>query len=219
MIRKEDIVRAIHRGVLQAHKQFAGLSGGDWMADRDIPRLEGFVVSHIFRTISTHRSMKSHPTPILELPFSYISEWTGASPRGRPRKNTGPLRRVDIALLSRQEKPIHVVEVKQKWSKKTGLADVEKLGTILSDFGPNRRGTLKSVFLSVYWQSTIRPCLDERIDNVEEEVRKLLRPMEAIVRPSFHRKVHAPVKRKKDDKDWEYGSHIIELSRRNKKKE
>ena len=215
---KEDVVRAIHRGVLYAHDHFQRLSGdASWMADNRVPGLECLVVSHIFRAITNHESMKARETPVLELPVSYIRQWTGAKGRGRTRANIRPLKRVDIALLNRKDRPIHLIEVKQKWKKKTGYADVEKLRDILVTYGPRNDGTLKSVFLSVYWQAhRRRPYLDEKLDDVETEVKKMLGGSEAV-RVGFHRDVASDVR--KDGKEWEYGSHIIEMSRRNRKKE
>ena len=215
VLKNEEIVRAIHRGVFNAHGQFERLSGdASWMADRGIQGLEGLVVSHIFRAISNHKSMKAGETPILELPYSYIKNWTGARGRGRPLESK---RRVDIALLNGQEKPIHVIEVKQKWNKKTGIEDVEKLRNLLATFGPRRGGTLKSGFLSVYWQVKNRPSLDQKMDNVEANVKKMLKRKDSIVGHRFYREVYGPVERK-DGKGWEYGSHIIELYRRNQRK-
>lgn len=220
VLTKDDVIRAIHRGVLKAHRQFEQLSGdASWMADRGVPGMEGFVVSHIFRAITVHKSMSAHETPILELPFSYIREWTGAKDRGRPREKMQPRRRVDIALLNGQQKPIHVIEVKQKWSKETGCADVEKLRNLLATYGPRKEGTLKSVFLSVYWQRQNRPCLDEKIDNAEADVRKILRSASEVVGLRFYREVYGPVEREIGGEEWEHGSHIIELYRRNQKKE
>lgn len=219
MLTKEDVVRAIHRGVLYAHDHFERMSGdASWMADGDVPRLEGLVVSHIFRAITNHRSMGARETPVLELPVSYIGKWTGAKGKGRTRANIRPLKRVDIALLNYQDRPIHLIEVKQKWNKQTGCADVEKLRDLLATYGHRRGGTLKSVFLSVYWQAhrCRRPYLAEKLDNVETEVKKMLGGSEAV-RVGFHRDVASDVR--KDGKEWEYGSHIIELYRRNQKKE
>lgn len=221
MLRKTEIVKAIHTGVLNAHSQFERLSGGAWMGEgqKGAERqkgLEGLVVSHIFRAISIHESMAKDETPILELPFGYIKAWSKAQGRGRPLQNVKTRRRVDIALLNKQGRPIHVVEVKQQWVKRFGLQDVEKTRDILVAFGPLQKGTLKSVFLSVYWKGTNRPCLDDKLHELEKDVTRLLKPAGEKVKLDFHRLVRPPVER--DGKDWEYGSHIIELSRRNKKK-
>lgn len=216
MLKNEEVVRAIHRGVINAHEQFERLSGdASWMADRGIRGLEGLVVSHIFRAISNHKSMKARETPILELPYSYIMDWTGARGKGRPQENK---RRVDIALLNGQEKPIHVIEVKQKWNKKTGIEDVKKLRNLLATFGPRKGGTLKSGFLSVYWQVANHPSLDQKLDDVEANVKRLLTRSERVVGHRFYREVNGPVERE-DGRDWEYGSHTIELYRRNQKKD
>ena len=156
---------------------------------------------------------------ILELPFSYIRDWTGARGRGRPREKVKDSYRVDIALLNARGNPIHVIEVKQTWDARTGFGDIRKLRDLLATFGPSRDGTLKSVFLSVWRQGRNRPCLDEKIDDVETKVGSLLRGVDRIVGHRFHRDVRGPVTRDKDGRDWEYGSHIIELFRRNRRKE
>ena len=216
MLTKTEIVNAIHKGVLNAHSQFEHLSDGAWMADQGNQRLEGFVVSHIFRAISIHRSMAKNETPILELPFGYIKAWSKAQGIGRPLQNIKTRRRVDIALLNKQRRPIHVVEVKQKWVHTTGYQDVEKIRDILVAFGPLQKGSLKSVFLSVYWQGTNRPCLDDKLDELQKDVARRLKRADKKVKLGFHRRVPPPVRR--DGKEWEYGSHIIELSRRNERK-
>ena len=214
-LKKAEIVRAIHEGVAKAHDQFERLSGGSWMADRGIRGLEGLVVSNIFRSIS--RSMPANEMPILEFPLGYIGAWTGAKGKGRPKMRVRPTMRVDLAILNRSGKPIHVVEVKQKWTKQTGFADVEKIRDILTSYGPLRRGTLKSVFLSVYWQGTNHPSLATRLVKVEEQVKALLQPAADKIGTRFHWKPSGPIERKWYDRDWEYGSHIIELYRKYRK--
>ena len=182
------------------------------MTDRGNPALEGFVVSHIFRSISVHKSMARDETPILELPFAYIKAWSRARGIGRPLQNIKTRRRVDIALLNKQGRPIHVVEVKQKWVHSTGYKDIDKIRDILVAFGPLKKGSLKSVFLSVYWRGTNRPLLDERLDELQKDIAKRLKPEHERVKLDFHRRVRLA---KRGDRDYEYGSHIIELSRRN----
>ena len=207
MLRKKEIVKAIHSGVFHAHKQFEWLSGGAWMADRGLPGIEGFAVSHIFRSIGT--LMSDGETPILELPFNYIKWWTEADARGRPPKGSTPGRRVDIAIFNTKGRPIHIVEVKLKWAKDTGPADIEKLKLLMSSFGPRRNGTLKSAFLSVYWRGTNRPSLDKKMRDVEKEVKH---NEDSSVKLDFSRRVWGPEER--EGKDWKYGSQVIVLSRR-----
>ena len=210
---KKDIVRAIHNGVFSAHQHFERLSRGAWMTDPYLRGIEGFAVSHIFRCINT---LAPDQTPILELPFDYLKWWTDADAKGRPAKGARPRRRVDVAIFNRQGKPIHVVEVKLQWRQRKGMEDIKKLELLLTSFGPRRNGTLKSVFLSVYWQGTNRPALEQKMKDVEREIGRNVDA--SVVKPEFYRHVRGP-ERRDDGKDWEYGSHVIVLSRRNRKRE
>lgn len=171
-------------------------------------------LAHI-RSISKYKDMEPDGRVILELPFSYIRDWTGANLKGCPRERVKPTNRVDIALLNAQGRPIHAIEVKQKWHSKTSFEDVEKIRDLLLTFGPAKDGTLKSVYFSVYRQGCNRPCLHERLDHTEEEIGRLLNRDDVGHR--FHRHICGPVTRDKDRKEWEYGSHIIELFRRNRR--
>ena len=77
------------------------------MGDSDMPGLEGLVVAHIFRSISRYESMKPDGSLILELPFSYITDWTGARGRGRPREKVKDNYRVDRIVGRRFHRDVH----------------------------------------------------------------------------------------------------------------
>ena len=215
MIKRSEIIEAIHEGVFSAHEDFELLEGGSWIADQGIVGIEGFLASEIF--LAVNQRMESGERPIFELPFDYIKRWSEAQTRGRPRKGMTPGRRVDIALTNKQGKPVHLIEVKRKWVKAYCEEDIYKLRDLLLSFGPLKGGSLKSGFLSVYYQGTNQPFLNERMDEAEEYIRNL--DLKGI-KVRFHRKVLPEgdfIIERYDGKEWKFGSHIIELPRQNKK--
>ena len=211
MIVKKDLIKAIHEGVRKAHRDFDSLSNGYWIADPHIGGTEGFLVSKIFREISGH--MGDDENLIVELQFGHIEEWSGARPtRGRRRQDMSKGRRVDISLFNKKGDPIHVIEVKRNWVEGTCKKDIEKLKELLHRTSLWKEGSLKSGYLVVYRQRMNRPYLDEKMDEVEEYVRDLnIKEMNV----KFDRKVRR-AERDRDGywQDWQYGSHIIELSRK-----
>lgn len=122
--------------------------------------------------------------------------------------------RVDIALSNKKGEPIYLIEVKLKWVKDFCKKDIDKLRNLLLSFGHQKGGSLKSGFLSIHYQGTNRPYLDEKMDAAEEYVRGL---DTKGVNVKFYRKVYPEdgFVERDDGKEWEYGSHIIELSRQN----
>ena len=205
-LKKDDIIGAIHEGMFNAHDQFEILTNGEWITDPGVKKAEGFVVSHIFRTISRR---VEYETPLLELPVRFIKDWSGASARGRPNAAAGLRRRPDITILNKIGRPIYACEVKLKWGR-LALQDVEKLRALLTNFGPRRDGTLKSVFLSVYWQRTNRPSLEDKMKEVQDNIQTWI---DGSVKLDFSRRVCATMR---EGKTREYGSHVIILSRRNR---
>ena len=210
MIKKNDLIKAMHEGIKDAHEDFERLSGGRWINDTGLPKMEGFLVSKIFLAIS--KRMNDDETLVVELPFGYIEEWTGAEKRERPTEDMSKSRRVDIALFNKMGKPVHVIEVKQKWvsgnDQGRGGADIEKLGKLLHKAGPTGGGSLKSVYFCAHYQRTNQPY-EGSVDKAEEYVRSL-GIKEANVK--VHRKVWPAEIR--NGKEWRYGSLIIELSRK-----
>ena len=71
MIKKSEIIEAIHEGVFEAHGHFELLSDGDWISDPHITRTEGFLVSKIFLAISQRAG--SDEKPAIEFPFEISS--------------------------------------------------------------------------------------------------------------------------------------------------
>ena len=125
-------------------------------------------------------------------------------------------RRVDIALSNKKGEPIHLIEVKLRWVKRYCKEDIDKLRDLLLSFGPRKGGSLKSGFLSIHYQGTNRPYLNDKMDEAEEYVRDL---NIKGVNVRFHRKVYPADSfvERYDGREWQYGSHIVELSRQNVK--
>ncbi len=218
MIKKDDLIGAIHEGTKDAHKDFEWLSGGRWISDTIARRAEGFLVSKILLAI--RERMGEGETLVVELPFEYIKQWTGSKVRGRPLKGWSPTNRVDIALFNKSKKPIHVIEVKLKWDDVLCKKDIEKIATLLRIASHKRRGSLQRGYLSVHYQGTNRPHLKEKMDKAEKFVLGLdMKEMNV----KFDRKVWPAEdkfekRRMHDGKEYQYGSHVIELSRKYKKK-
>ena len=208
MIVKKDLIEAIHEGVRKAHRDFELLSNESWIADLHIGGTEGFLVSKIFREIS--QNMGDDENIILELQFGHIEQWSGAqAPRGRRRRGMSKGNRVDISLFNKKGNPIHVIEVKRGWVEETCKRDIEKLKELLRRTSSWKEGSLKSGYLAVYHQRRNRPHLGEKMDEVEEFVCRSLDITEMNVK--FDRKVRSA---EREDGKWQYGSHIIELSRK-----
>lgn len=74
MIKKNEIIEAIHEGVFEAHEDFELLSGGDWISDQGINNIEGFLASKIF--LAVNRRVEDSENLVFELPFGYIKRWT-----------------------------------------------------------------------------------------------------------------------------------------------
>lgn len=206
MIVKKGLIKAIHEGVRKAHREFDFLSNGNWIADPDIGRTEGFLVSKIFLEINQY--MEDDENLILELQFKHIKQWSDAQatrdpwPQGMSEDD-----RVDISLFNKNGDLIHVIEVKRKWVEGDCEEDIEKLEELLYRAGPRKEGSLKSGYLVVYHQRKNRPYLGEKMDEVEEFVCRSLDVTEMNVK--FDRKVWSA---EREDGKWQYGSHIIELS-------
>lgn len=211
MIKKGEIIEAIHEGVFNAHKKYEEWSGGDWIGDFGV---EGFLVSEISSEI--RKFQEDGEYLCLELLFKDIKEWAGASKRGRPRKEVRSERRTDIALLNKQEAPIHAIEVKRQWTKKC-VEDINKLQSLVVSFSSRHEGPLKSGFLVTYYQGPRKPnnTLEKRMNDVKKYV---LGSDIVDVNLGFHRALWPEdgFIERRDGKEWEYGSHIIELSRKYK---
>ena len=213
MIVKKDLIKAIHEGVRKAHRDFDSLSNGHWIADLDSGGTEGFLVSKIFLEIN--QDMEDDENLILELQFDHIERWSDALPTpGRRRQDMSKGNRVDISLFNKSGNPIHVIEVKRKWVEETCKRDIEKLKELLRRTSSRKEGSLKSGYLVVYHQRMNRPYLDEKMDEVEEYIRDLnIKEMNV----KFYRKMWRAKRDRYGDgdwQDWQYGSHIIELSRK-----
>ncbi len=218
MIRKDEIVKAIHEGVFSAHNKYEEWSGGDWIGDFGV---EGFLVSEISSKIREYQ--KDGEYICLELPFKDIAIWSGARKRqGRPFKAMRSRRRTDVVLLNKQEAPIHAIEVKRRWERKECTKDIDKLHSLVASLSSRHGGSLKSGFLVIYYSGPRKPhnTLEKRMKNAKEYICSLKL---SNVKVDFHKKLCTKdsfVKRheRHGGKEWEYGSHIIELSRRYGKK-
>ena len=51
MIKRSEIIEAIHEGVFNAHQEFEWLENGSWISDPEIDGIEGFLASKILGVI------------------------------------------------------------------------------------------------------------------------------------------------------------------------
>lgn len=215
MLTRDVVVEAVQAGVLNAHRKYEAWSGVDWIGDFGV---EGFLVSEIASELHKAQRRDGGGTLCLELPFKTLKEWSGASKRGRTGRHWARQRRVDIALLNKEQSPIHAIEVKRQWLKSECRKDIEKLHSLVTRLSAKHQGTLKSGFLAVYYQGPRKPnkTLRKRMDDAKQYVRRLPTPG---VNVRFHKELWPKrgfAERTLEGKtaEWEYGCHIIELSRK-----
>lgn len=217
MIKKSKVIAAIHEGVFNAHKKYEKWSGGEWIGDYGV---EGFLVSEIASTI--HQFQEDGEHLYLELPFSDIKARSGARKRrGRPTKGIRMARRVDIALCNENNEPVYVIEVKRKWDNTQCEKDLQKLRDLVTNFDHVAGGSLESGFLAVYVQERhFENDLKEEMKWTEEYAKNLRFPGAAV---DFHKRSWEKKRAvyleqegvvSEESVDWEYGCHIIEVSRK-----
>lgn len=135
---------AILNGVHTANVEYEEWSNGWWVTDSAV---EGLVGASVARSLN--KVLSEDECLAMELTISVIQEWPEANrPRGRPRATLTGRRRVDIAVLDRNERPICVVEVKRYWDRTTCFADLERIRDLLLRCGEQRNGSLKRGFLA-----------------------------------------------------------------------
>ena len=207
-IKKEEVVNAIFNGVFKAHKNYLNWSG-DWIGDAGV---ESLLVVEIAGALHALQGEKE----CLKMEFSIESMIKKMSDVKRRSKSKAlnPGNRVDIAMLNSKGKPINVVEVKRKWGKQDCVQDLKDIQKLVEGYDHKKGGSMKSGFLVVYYQAPLQPKnhLNKRFDDVEENLRN---SMDIDLNWSAYRKIKKAPK-KNEPKTWEYGCHIIEISRRYK---
>ena len=203
---KEEARMAIFSGVFQAHKDYLKWSG-DWIGEAGV---ESLLVVKIANELHKKQEKES-----LKLEFSIENIHQASDVKRRSaRKALNPRNRVDIAMLNGKGKPISVVEVKRKWTRDSCVKDLQEIQQIVEKYGPKNGGAMQRGFFVVYYEAPLQPNnhLNNRFDAIEEDLRDT---MNTYLNWSAYRKIKKS-SRKNDHKTWEYGCHIIEISRRNK---
>ncbi len=170
---QKEIIEAIHNGSLTAAEKYKEWSG-DWtIFDSGV---EGILVAYIAKAL--HESQGNSESLLLEVPFKYIQEWSGASrSRGRPPGTLKGGNRMDIVLFNALRWPTCAIEVKRAWdpglektweSEVNGncLKDMRRLHDLVVSCSHQKRGTLARGFLTVLLQES-----DKKKEKIKNFVR------------------------------------------------
>ena len=209
-ITKEEARNAILDGVFQAHEDYLNWSG-DWIGEAGV---ESLIVVKIAAAL--HTKLGKNEGLKLEFSIENIHQMSDVKRRSTP-KALNPGNRVDIALFNSKGKPIHVVEVKRRWIKKSCVQDLQEIHKLVEVYGPKKGGAMKSGFFVVYYEAPRQPNnhLNKRFNDVEEDLRNSVDIDLNSLNWTAYREIREEP-RKSDHKTWEYGCHIIEIFRKNK---
>ena len=204
---KEEARKAIFNGVFRAHRDYLKWSG-DWIGEAGV---ESLLVVKIAESLHAKQGKKES----LKLEFSIENIHQASDVKRRStRKALNPRNRVDIAMLNGKGNPISVIEVKRKWTRDSCVKDLQEIQQIVEKYGPKNGGAMQRGFFVVYYEAPLQPNnhLNKRFDDIEEDLRDT---MNTELNWSAYRKIRESVE-KNDHRTWEYGCHIIEISKRNK---
>ena len=173
MVDRRAIRNAILDGVQVANKRYEKWSRGGWLSDSGV---EGHVVSTIGEKL--HGLIIREGSIEMEMPFGSIQKWSNARrPRGRPRISQNARNRADIVVLTREWRPVCVIEVKRGWDEEKCLWDLVRIRDLILRCGRQNNGSLRTGFLTFLlegWQEegiTAEQCLNRE----ENEIRRVLR--------------------------------------------
>ena len=173
MVGRRAIGNAILDGVQVANRRYESWSRGGWLTDSGV---EGHVVSTIGEKL--HGLIAGEGSIEMEMPFGSIRKWSNARrARGRPRISQNARNRADIVVLTREWRPICVIEVKRGWDEEKCLWDLVRIRDLILRCGRQNNGSLRAGFLAFLlegWQEegmTAVQCLERE----EREIRRLIR--------------------------------------------
>ena len=140
---RDQVHRAIHKGILDASNDYSNWSDGWTLADSGV---EGLLTAGIAKAIYSRKS--PHESLLLELPYDLCQQWSGASrPKGRPPKALERNVRADIALFNSKKRTKYVIEVKRMPTKDGLRADLKRLCAIVHKCAG---GTLRRGFMAIF---------------------------------------------------------------------
>ena len=161
-------VDAILDGIQRANIEYEKWSRGWWIGDSGV---EGHVVSVVARKL--YRQIAGGHSLLMEVPFSDIREWAEAAPRrGRRRRALNGRNRADIVVVDGNDRPIAVIEIKRRWSRRGCFRDLTRLRDLIIEYGPHRQGSLKKGYLAfmVQQQETRHETAIERLNQRVEAI-------------------------------------------------
>ena len=173
MVGRKAMEKAILGGVQDANRKYEKWSRGGWLSDSGV---EGHVVSTIVEKL--HGLVSGNGSIEMEMSFGSIRKWSRAkNPPGRPRTNVKAPNRADIVVLSKEWRPVCVIEVKRFWQEEKCLKDLERIRDLILRCGREKNGLLYSGFLAFQlegWKEedmSAERCLESQA----REVRQVLR--------------------------------------------
>ena len=166
------VVESVLEGIQAANKLYEKWSIGWWTTDSGV---EGHVVSEVARRL--YRLRENGQSLLMEVPFSYIEEWSEAQRQGGPRRRTlRGNRRADIVIFDPDDYPSAVVEIKRRWSARPCFRDLERIRDLIIAYGPGREGSLEMGYLAFMVQEravgrqTASRRVDRRIETIWQAV-------------------------------------------------
>lgn len=212
---RRAIRNAILDGVQVANRRYENWSRGGWLSDSGV---EGHVVSTIGEKL--HGLIAGEGSIEMEMPFGAIRKWSNARrARGRPRISQNARNRTDIVVLTRERRPICVIEVKRGWDEEKCLWDLVRIRDLILRCGRQNAGTLRAGFLAFLlegWQEegmTAEQCLEGE----EREIRRVFRDefdsegLRMECRRSAIRRWPQNFRRLHDETNWVHAAFCVGL--------
>ena len=123
MMDGESIGETILSGIQSANHDYETCSNGWWLTDSGA---KGPIVSSIAERLCAMRG--AGESVVLELPYRYILEWSGAGPvRGRPPQPLSGRGRADIVLLDNDGRPACVIDGERVWDRVRCFSSLTRL--------------------------------------------------------------------------------------------
>lgn len=171
------VIESVLEGIQAANKLYEKWSIGWWTTDSGV---EGHVVSEVARRL--YRRRADGQSLLMEVPFSYIEEWSEAQRQRGPRRRTlRGNRRADIVIFDPNDYPAAIVEIKRRWSAVPCFRDLTRIRDLIITYGPRRDGSLGMGCLAfmVHESATNQMTASERVDRKINAIRQ-------VVENSFH---------------------------------
>ena len=213
---KKTIRKAIFAGTRSANVKYEKWSDGWWVTDSGV---EGLLVSAIAERLGSLQSERE--SLVMELPFSNIVDWSGASRRpGRPPATLRGINRADIVLFNGNGKPVCVIEVKRMWDRARCFADLARIRDLVLQCNRQNGGSLRRGFLALMLAkaATANETAKQRMEKQAERI-------EDLIEAGFNSKgltvkcFAGPVRyypeeyrAKNDEPEWAHAGFCVELS-------